>query len=170
MGSRLDRAAYEALGDPLSSATRSAKKTVYVFATLCVLVAYTGVVPQDPSIAGFRFPGLTEDVIRYALLLLTIFSLISFLSGLIPDILRYIHLVDAYKLRRAGEIDDAIHTDPYTAHEEEFREREFESKTGYKPPKVPEWLIVWSQRLRFFLDSVFPVIYAVGGLAYFACR
>lgn len=170
MHSQLDRSAYEALGDPLSSATRTAKKSVYVFTSLCIIAGYTGVVPHDPSILGFRFPGLTEHAIRCALVILAAFSLISFLAGLVPDILRYVHLVDSFNLKRAGEMDSAIHTDPYSADEEEFRSQEFQRMTGYRFPRISGWLIVWARRIRFFLDTAFPIIYTTSGLVYFASR
>lgn len=170
MHSKLDRSAYEALGDPLSSATRTAKKSVYVFTSLCIIVGYTGVVPHDPSILGFRFPGLTEQAIRYGLATLAVFRLISFLAGLVPDIIRYIHLVDTFNLKRAGEMDSAIHTDPYSAAQNEFYSQQFDSMTGYKAPRISGWLIVWARRIRFFLDTIFPIIYTISGLVYFASR
>jgi len=58
------KAAFELLRDPLSSVTRATRKTLFVLSSICILVAYTGVVPDEASILGFKFSGLTQNAIN----------------------------------------------------------------------------------------------------------
>ncbi len=165
MNDSTKKAARELLADPLSSVTRSAKKSMFVFASLCCLISYTGVVPEEATILGFKFPGLTPLLIRWVLLLLFVHSYVSFLIHLVADYLQHRILTDRYNLAVAYEIDEACSTP--TNDEDEYFESEFRGLTGYREQKVPPMVTKATNFARVTLDFGFPVVFGFTSLIYF---
>lgn len=159
------KAAQELLADPLSSVTRSAKKSMFVFASLCSLISYTGVVPEEATILGFKFPGLTPFLIRWVLLLLLVHSYVSFLIHLVADYLRHRILTDRYNLAVAYDVDEACSTPPN--HEKEHFETEFRDMTGYREQTVSPTVTKATNFARVALDFGFPVLFGFSSLIYF---
>jgi hypothetical protein len=165
MNDSTKKAAQELLADPLSSITRTSKKSMFVFASLCCLISFTGVAPDEASILGFKFPGLTPSLIRWVLLLLLLHSYITFLIHLVPDYLRHRVLTDRYNFALALEIDAAASTPPDEAAD--FHENEFRSMTGYKEQTVSPRVTKATNFAKLALDFAFPVIFGLLSLAYF---
>ncbi len=163
-----DSSAYDLLGDPLSSVTRSTKRNLYVFTTLCILIVYTGVIPDETSVLGFKFPGLTESVINWGLFFLGSFNFISFSVHLWSDYFRYRHKRDLYDKSVANENFNAITTDPDQATEKNHDMNEFKSMTGYTDYKIPKRLTKLLAQFKIFLDFIFPLLFGLTGLTTFA--
>jgi hypothetical protein len=158
-------AAQELLADPLSSVTRSAKKSMFVFASLCCLISYTGVVPEEATILGFKFPGLTPQLIRWVLLLLLVHSYISFLIHLLADYLRHRILTDRYNLAVAHEVEEACSTPPND--EDEHSKSEFRGLTSYREQAVSPTVTKATNFAKVVLDFGFPVSFGFSSLIYF---
>lgn len=167
MSETTNSAAYELLGDPLSAATRSAKRSMYVFATLCVLIAYTGVVPDQAKVLGFTFPGLTDNVINWALFCLVLFSFISFCAYVSSDYFRYRHMLDRYDAVIAGKLESAIYTHPDDAQEQEYHADNFKEITGYSGYRISEKTTKYLSLFKIFIDFYFPIAYTLSGMIYF---
>lgn len=141
---------------------------MFVFASLCCLISYTGVVPEDATILGFKFPGLTQPLIRWVLLLLLVHSYVSFLIHLVADYLRYRILTDRFNLAVAHELDDACSTPPDDAAE--YYESEFRGLTGYREQAVSPTVTKATNFARVALDFVFPALFGLSSLIYFFCK
>jgi hypothetical protein len=165
MNDSTKKAAHELLADPLSSVTRSAKKSMFVFASLCCLISFTGVVPEEASILGFKFPGLTPALIRWVLLLLLVHSYTSFLIHLVADYLRHRILTDRYNLAMAHEVDEACFTPP--DDEKEHFESIFRYMTGYRKQTTSTKVTKAASFARVALDFGFPVLFGFSSLIYF---
>ncbi len=165
MNDSTKKAAQELLADPLSSVTRTAKKSMFVFASLCCLISYTGVVPKEATILGFNFPGLTPSLIRWVLLLLLVHSYISFLVHLVADYLRHRILNDRYNLAVAHEVDEACSTPP--DDQREYLESEFRDMTGYRELTVSTTVTKATSFARVALDFGFPVLFGFSSIIYF---
>lgn len=157
-------AAFDLLGDPLSSVTRSTKKTLFVFASLCCLVGYTGILPDEASVFGFKFPGLTQNAIEIALLTLLLYSYVSFLIHLTSDCFRYRIAYDRYSLSRSMDISNSMFPPD---EEEEYRESEFRRETGYSEQNVPHRLTMTISIVKLAVDVVLPVVFGLGSAIYF---
>lgn len=162
------KAAQELLADPLSSVTRSAKKSMFVFASLCCLISFTGVVPEAATILGFKFPGLTPSLIRWVLLLLLVHSYISFCIHLVADRLRHRILTDRYNLAVAYEVDEACLTPP--DDEREYHESEFCNMTGYREKTVSPTVTKATSFARDALEFWFPLLFGFSSMVYFFCK
>jgi hypothetical protein len=162
------KAAFELLGDPLSSVTRATKKSLLVFSTLCFLIGLTGVVPDEFSILSFKFPGLTESLLNTALLSLVIYSYLNFLLHLVSDFLRYRIASDHYLRARACAMGDSMMTPPDV--EDDYRESEFKMRTGYKEQRVPHLATSLVTRVKLIFDFLFPLVFGLIAMIYFYVR
>lgn len=161
------KAAFELLGDPLSSVTRATKKSLFVFSSLCILIGFTGVVPDEASVLGFKFPGLTQSVINLSLLALAIYSYLNFVLHLVSDFLRFRIASDRYDLSRAS---DMINSMVPPDDEQDFHEAEFRRQTGYIERHVPHWATKLITRLKLFFDFLFPLSFGFGSILYFCIK
>jgi hypothetical protein len=168
MNDSTKKAAQELLADPLSSVTRTAKKSMFVFASLCCLISYTGIVPEEATILGFKFPGLTPILIRWALFLLLFYSYLTFFVYLVADYLRHRILLDRYKLALAQEMDEVVSTPP--DDERDHFQHEFRDLTGYRETTVHYGFTKATDFGRVVLDFAFPVIYGLASAIYFFYR
>jgi hypothetical protein len=159
------KAAQELLADPLSSVTRSAKKSMFVFASLCCLISYTEVVPDEATILGFKFPGLTPLLIRWVSLLLLVHSYVTFLIHLVADYLRHRILTDRYNRAVSDEMDEACSTPP--DDDEEHFDSEFRRLTGYREQAVSPTVTKATNFARVVLDFGFPILFGFSSLIYF---
>lgn len=167
MDERSKKAAFELLGDPLSSVTRATKKSLYVFSSLCMLIGFTGVVPDEATVLGFKFPGLTQSVINLSLLALATYSYLNFVLHLVSDFLRYRIASDRYNLARASDmIDSMVPPDD----EQDFRDAEFRRETGYIEKNVPNWATSLVIRLKLGFDFMFPLSFGLISIVYFCVR
>jgi hypothetical protein len=153
----------ELLFDQLSPVTRSAKKTMLVFASLSCLISFTGVVPEEATILGFKFPGLTPSLIRWVLLILLVHSYLSFIIHLIPDYLRSQTILDDYnRVFAVGYLNSQTQS-----YEEDERDRELRDYGNYKEPKN---FLKWTKLASFgrlALDFGFPTAFGLFSLVYF---
>ena len=138
---------------------------MFVFASLCCLISYTGVVPEEAAILGFTFPGLTPSLIRWILLLLLVHSYISFLTLLAADYVRHRIITDRYVLAVAYEVDEACSTPPDT--EREYLTSEFHGLTGYMDKTVSPALTKATNFATVALDFWYPAVYGFSSLIYF---
>jgi hypothetical protein len=158
------KAAFELLGDPLSSVTRATRKTLFVLSSICILVGYTGVVPDEASILGFKFPGLTQNLINYTLFVLVCYSFISFTVHLCSDFFRHRIALDRYSLSRAS---DAIASMYPPDDEQDYHDSEFRRETGYVEKHVPHSLTKTLVFAKIGLDFIFPVVFGLLAIFYF---
>lgn len=162
------KAAQDLLADPLSSVTRTAKKSMIVLASLCCLISYTGIMPEEAIVLGFKFPGLTTNFIRWALFWLLLYSYLTFFIYLVADYLRSRILLDRYNRALAHEVDEASSTPP--DDEQDHFEQEFRYISGYREKGVSHRSTKATHLGRVVLDFVFPVIYGIASAIYFLCR
>jgi hypothetical protein len=158
------KAAFELLGDQLSSVTRSTKKSLFIFSSLCLLIGFTGIAPEEASVLGFKFPGLTQSFIKLALLAVASYSYLSFLLYLLSDYLRFRIARDRYDLARAY---DMISSMAPPDDEREYHDTEFGRETGYIEKHVPHWVIKVIFRIKFFFDFLFPLSFGLVSIVYF---
>jgi hypothetical protein len=158
------KTAYDLMGDPLSSATRSIKKSLYVFSSLCALIGFTGVIPDEASVIGVKFPGLTQNVINFTLLTLATYNYIYFVIHAFSDFLRYRIASERYNRAHANFIQATMV--PYD-DEQDFEEREFRRETGYSEIVTPYWLLKWVVSLKFVFDFGFPLLVGIISIGYF---
>ncbi len=155
-------AAFQLLGDALSSVTRTSRRNVIVFSSLCLLAANTGVNPTNISIPFFKFENLSENFVVLSLLAFTITSFLSFIVNAWSDVLRFRHRVDKYNLTIAFEIDSALAGPP--DEYEEYREYTFEEETGYRPFVIPHSSTTAIKYVKLFFDFVFPFLFGLGSI------
>ena len=168
MNEHSKKAAQSLLDDSfLSSVTRGAKKPLFLFASLSILISATGVQPKQAVILGFEFPKLTPELITTLSFWLLIYSLANFVIHLIPDIARNRILIDDYNRAIANEMDEAIHTpeDP----EEEYHESEYRANTGYRQKTISRFIIGLTIYSKIALEFVFPVLYGFSSIIYYYC-
>ena len=163
MSTETQTSAHDVLDDPLGGSTRSAKRLMLVFSCISLLIVFTGVSPDEVSVFGLKFPGLTLSVFNTGLLWMFGISIFSFIIYGTSDFFRHKRRLDVYNHCRANDVDSAILTDPasYEAQEQQFHEDEFTQMTGYKSfeiPHAPTKVLVF---LRLSIDLYFPVIFAV---------
>ncbi|WP_411825463.1 hypothetical protein [Luteolibacter sp. AS25] len=164
MSNDTQKAAYDLLSDPLSSVTRATKKTLFIFATLCCLVGYTGVIPEEASVFGFRFPGLTPSVIELALFVLLFYSFISFAVHLASDWCRSRIVSNRYSLARGI---DAVNSMSPPDDEEGFHARQFELESGHTDKSVSHGATKSLGIIKLVLDFYFPLVFGLGSIIYF---
>ena len=151
---RAFKRSFELLGDPLSSVTRATKKSLFVFSSLCILIGFTGVAPDEAIVLGFKFPGLTQSVINLSLLALAIYSYLNFVLHLVSDFLRYRIASDRYNLARASDmIGSMVPPDD----KQDYHDSEFRRETGYIEKNVPHWATSLIIRLKLGFDFLFPL-------------
>ena len=161
------KAVFELLGDPLSSVTRATKKSLFVFSSLCILIGFTGVAPDEAIVLGFKFPGLTQSVINLSLLALAIYSYLNFVLHLVSDFLRYRIASDRYNLARASDmIGSMVPPDD----KQDYHDSEFRRETGYIEKNVPHWATSLIIRLKLGFDFLFPLGFGLTSLIYFYVR
>ncbi len=176
MNDSTKKLAQELLADPLSSETRSAKKSMLALASLSCLMNYTGVVPEDVDVLGFKFPGLTSSTIRWALLLLFFYSYITSGIYLLADYRRHKILADRYNLAVASELYNAFGSEPTNDFEEHLKGQdenlldEFRQVTGYREKNVSPAETRATNFARTALDFFFPMLFGFGCLIYFFCK
>lgn len=161
------KAAFELLGDPLSSVTRATKKSLYVFSSLCILIGFTGVVPDEATVLGFKFPGLTQSVINFSLLALAFYSYLNFVLHLVSDFLRYQIASDRYNLARAS---DMIGSMAPPDDGQDHYDSEFRRETGYIEKRIPHWLTTLMIRLKLAFDFIIPLVFGLASITYFYVR
>lgn len=169
MTGKTQASAHNALEDPLSRSTRSAKRLMLVLSCISFLIVLTGVRPDEVSVFGLKFPGLNLSVLNYGLLTLLVVSIFSFCVYGLSDFFRFRHRLDVYNRSRAHEMDWAISTDPNSYEEQtrQFYEEEFERLTGYKPYEIPHHptkLLIYT---RIGIDLLLPVALGVLSLVLF---
>ena len=165
MNATTKKLAYEFLGDPLSSVTRATKRALFVFSVIGLLVGYTGVLPEDASVFGFKFPGLTQTFVELSLFALLVYHFIIFIIYIVSDLARFRIARDKYSQSMAIEVSDATSTPP--DDEEEFNKDEFRRDTGYVEEFVPHSLIITVGRLKLIFDFAFPLVFGLGSIVYF---
>ena len=169
MTAETQASAHNALEDPLSRSTRSAKRLMLVLSCIGFLIVLTGVRPDEVSVFGLKFPGLNLAVLNCGLLILLMVSIFSFCIYGLSDFFRFRHRLDVYNRWRASDIEDAMSTDPnsYKEQERQFYEEEFERNTGYKPYEIPHNPTKRLIYLRIFIDLLLPVAFGVLSLVLF---
>lgn len=160
--------ANELLSESLSGSTRSDRRLVLVYSTICLLIAYTGIIPDEPSVLGFIFPGLTETIIYWGLFALALFTYVCFVTRLASDYQRYRFLKDKVEQRSASDLHDAMYTTPEEVAYQEHDKEEFERDTGYKPFAVSDSSVKRLASFRLLLDCWVPLSYGAVALLIFA--
>lgn len=164
----IKKAAQDLLADPLSAVTRTAKKSMFVCASLCLLIGHTGILPEEATILGFKFPGLTPTLISWLLLILLFYSYTTFVIHLISDFLRHKIILDRYSLAVALDVHDACSSPPN--EEDDYHEQEFCEVTGYKERAVSPSIAKATNNAKIALEFIFPILFGLYSLIYFCCR
>lgn len=155
--------AHNALDDPLSGSTRSTKRSLVVFSSIALLIVLTGVRPEEVSVFGLRFPGLTISILNGGLLILLGLSIFTFIVYGLSDFFRFRHRMDIYNRCRAGDADKAIHTNPDSceAQSQQHYEDEFMQMTGYRPFEISHRPTMALTAARLTLDLILPLVFGV---------
>jgi hypothetical protein len=155
--------AHDALEDPLSGSTRSTKRSLVVFSSIAMLIVLTGIRPEEVSVFGLKFPGLTLPIFNGALLILLFLNICTFLVYGLSDYFRFKHRLDVYNFCRASDADEAIHTDrsSYEAQHQEHLKQEFLQMTGYRPFEIQHRPTKTLVVVRISLDLVAPFLFGV---------
>ena len=169
MSRKTQESAHNALEDPLSGSTRSTKRLLFVFSSICLLIVLTGVSPNAVSVFGLQFPGLTLSILNVGLLILLSLTLVTFVVYGVSDYFRFRHRLDVYNLSRAGDIDSAIHANPndYDEMTRDHYEEEFRQMTGYRPFEIPHRPTKTLVLFRFILDMLLPLLFGLASLILF---
>ena len=144
------------LSDSLSPVTRTTRNKVMLFSTLGLIVALTGVTPDEPKLFGLEFPALTEKFIIASICTGILYFTVSFIIYSSVDRSKYVYLLDKFQNAKAIDLWSTydLQKDDY----EDMQEREFKSITGYDLQKAPKQS---SQNISFrsVLDFYLPWIY-----------
>ncbi|MEM9051882.1 MAG: hypothetical protein AAGC47_07525 [Bacteroidota bacterium] len=169
MSNQTQSSAHNVLEDPLSGATRSTKRSLIVFSCIAVLVVLTGVSPDEVSVFGLKFPGLTLSILNGGILTLLALSIITFLIYGFSDFFRFRHRLDVYNHCRANDINKGVHNDPnsYEAQQQKYYEEEFIQITGYKPFEIPHRPTKILIAVRISLDLIIPFAFGLIAMALF---
>lgn len=161
--------AHNALEDPLSGSTRSAKRSLIVFSCIAILIVLTGVRPDEVSVFGLKFPGLTLPILNSGILILLTLSIFTFFVYGLSDYYRFRHRLDVYDLCRAGDADEAIHTNPdsYETQTQQHHDDEFMQMTGYQPFEIPHRPTKALISVRLILDLIAPLLFGVASIGVF---
>ncbi len=159
-----NQVATELFIDTLSFATKSAKKSLLIFATLSFIVSTSKIESGDFQIPFLRTENITKEYIVFGLFLFLIYSLINFIINASADYFKFKHKKDVYTQTLSIK-NYAENTPPNP--QEEYLNQEFEDETGYKSyniPPIATQIIFYSKLL---IDFAIPILYGIFSLFLF---
>lgn len=156
----LNKAASDLLIDPLSTVARGARRGILLFSSACLIVSFTGLSSSEVGLLGIKLSNVSELHLYLGLLVVLIFSLITFLLHGHSDLERYRHTLNEYHEQISIDVYHKMHGS-FADETYDYNEAEFREMTGYKPYNLNVEKVKRLSACKYFLDFLFPLIYGV---------
>ena len=158
---KTQESARDALEDPFSKSTRSAKRVMLVFSCITLLIIKTGVSIDEFSVLGLKFPGLTVSNLYNGLLIILVYSILVFFASGLADCYKHRRKRDIYNINWASEDYNQDNPNSSEAQEQSHWEEDFKRHTGYKPLKIPHPAIIGLIFCRLAIEFLIPLVFGI---------